>query len=639
MKGIIKRSGALALALVLCFCMAFGAAAVTYPDYYPNTHRNTGSHIADLIGVAKTQLGYIELDSSGNPISSSSDGGYTKYGASFGEPNGAWCAYFISWCASQAGIPSSILPRLGNCGTLTNWYKNRSIYYTRASGYIPKPGDMVFFNWSGGSSAQHIGIVTGVSGDRLYTIEGNTDGVNGYMCNGRTRSLSSATVLGYGVPNYNDASTYVGSYAFAASVSSSSASRSDSSVYASGNLSVVTTTATSITSNDAVLNGSVKNNSGRAISAAGFSFGADKNNLKKYPVVENKSDKEITLSMDVAEKYGSLKPNTTYYYRAYVSINGNLYTGPMYAVVTVSDKPQQIVLSESSVSVGVGQTAEIMWAQLPVGSTDKGVTWTSSDPNIAVINENGIITGKGFGKVTLTATTNYGNAFASLDVNVLIGKPMNVKLTNLSRNKIGISWDKVENAEGYIIYRCETADGRYKEHAKLDGDVTDYIDSDVKEGQRYYYKLKTLADEEKHDSDITDIMYITARLPAPKATAGNDENGFAKLNWERLDGAEKYTVYRSSSIDGVYMAISDVRGTSFTDFSAAASGEYYYKVVAFSRNERGTSGFSEIVTATVTAAYAEETKIEATKTIERQRSLSTGASVFVSRTGAINFHM
>lgn len=639
MKGLIKRSGALALALVLCFCVAFSAAAARYPDYYPNTHRNTGSHIADLIGVAKTQLGYIELDSSGNPISSSSDGGYTKYGDSFGEPNGAWCAYFISWCASQAGIPSSILPRLGNCGTLTSWYKNRSIYYTRSSGYIPKPGDMVFFNWSGGASAQHIGIVTGVSGDNLYTIEGNTGGSEGYMCNGRTRSLSSAAVLGYGVPKYNDASTYVGSYAFAASVSSSGASRSDSSVYASGNLSVVTTTATSITSNNAVLNGSVKNNSGRAISAAGFCFGADKNNLKKYPVVTNKTDKEIKLRMDIAGKFGSLKSNTTYYYRAYATINGNLYTGPMYAVVTVSDKPQQLVLSESSVSVGVGQTAEIMWAQLPVGSTDKGVTWMSSDPSIAVINENGIITGKSFGKVTLTATTNYGNAFASLDVNVLIGKPMNVKLTNLSRNKIGISWDKVENAEGYIIYRCETADGRYKEHAKLEGDATDYIDSDVKEGQRYYYKLKTIADEEKHDSDITDIMYITARLPAPGATAGNDENGFAKLNWERLDGAEKYTVYRSSSVDGVYVAISDVRGTSFTDFSTEASGDYYYKVVAFSRNERGTSSFSEIVTATVTEAYADETKIEATKIIERQRSIGVSSGVFVSRTGAMNFYM
>ena len=55
---------------------------------------------------------------------------------------------------------------------------------------------MVFFNWSGGSSAQHIGIVTGVSGGSLYTIEGNTGGDEGYMCNGRTRELNASYVLG-----------------------------------------------------------------------------------------------------------------------------------------------------------------------------------------------------------------------------------------------------------------------------------------------------------------------------------------------------------------------------------------------------------------------------------------------------------
>lgn len=85
MKNNVKRISALFTVIVLCFCVAFEAAAAGYPDYYPNTHRNTGSHIADLLGVAKTQLGYTELNSSGNPIPSTSDGGYTKYGASFGE--------------------------------------------------------------------------------------------------------------------------------------------------------------------------------------------------------------------------------------------------------------------------------------------------------------------------------------------------------------------------------------------------------------------------------------------------------------------------------------------------------------------------------------------------------------------------
>ena len=158
----------------------------------------------------------------------------------------------------------------------------------------------------------------------------------------------------------------------------------------------------------------------------------------------------------------------------------------MYAVVTVNDQPQQLVLSAASVNVGVGQTAEIMWAQLPVGSTDKGVTWTSDNPDIAVISNDGIITGVGYGKVTLTATTNFGSAFSSVDVNVLIGKPQNIKLTNISKNEIGLSWDKVEKAKGYIIYRCESSDGKYKELKKLDGNETSFVDKDVKEGQRYY---------------------------------------------------------------------------------------------------------------------------------------------------------
>ena len=639
MKNGIKRISATFMVIVLCFCVAFEAAAAGYPDYYPNTHRNTGSHIADLIGVAKTQLGYTELDSSGNPISSTSDGGYTKYGASFGEPRGAWCAYFISWCASQAGIPSSIVPRLGNCGTLTDWYQSRSLYYSRSSGYIPKPGDMVFFNWSGGTSAQHIGIVTGVSGNNLYTIEGNTGGSEGYMCNGRTRNLSASYVIGYGVPKYNDSSTYVGSYSFAASVSSSGESRSDSTVYSGGNLSVVTTSATDITCTNATLNGSVKNSLGHYISTAGFFFGSDKNKLERFTVASGTSKKQLNISMNVEKKYGKLAPNTTYYYRAFVIINGNLFTGPMYAVVTVNDKPQQLVLSATSVNVGVGQTAEIMWAQLPVGSTDKGVTWTSSNPDVAVISNDGVITGIGYGKVTLTATTNFGSAFASVDVNVLIGKPQNIKLENVSKDEIKISWNKVNKAKGYVIYRCETSDGKYKEIEKLDGDKTSFIDKDIKEGSRYYYKIKTLAEKDKYDSDISEVMYITAKLPAPKINkVENDENGFGKISWNKVSGAEKYVVYRSKTENGVFVAISDVWGTSFTDFSALDNGEYYYKIVAFASNEKAISSFSDVCSFKVSGAYADRDDIDTVKTIERQNEkIFDEKRIFKSITGLSDF--
>lgn len=176
------------------------AYAFAYDDTHPNTYVNTGNYINDLIGVARTQIGYRELDlSTGEPIADNGTAGYTKYGESFGDPTGEWCAYFISWCAREAEIPTSVMPRLGNCATMVKWYETNSVFHTASSGYIPKTGDLVFINWSGGETAKHVGIITGVSGDTLYTIEGNTGVGRGYECMARTRRLSASYIVGYGV--------------------------------------------------------------------------------------------------------------------------------------------------------------------------------------------------------------------------------------------------------------------------------------------------------------------------------------------------------------------------------------------------------------------------------------------------------
>ena len=133
-------------------------------------------------------------------------------------------------------------------------------------------------------------------------------------------------------------------------------------------------------------------------------------------------------------------------------------------------------------------------------------------------------------------------------------------------------------------------------------------------------------------------MYITAKLPAPVVSkVENDKNGFGNLTWSRVDGAEKYVVYRSRTVDGVYVAISDVRGTSFTDFSANRSGEYFYKIVAYAANEKATSSFSEVATVAITGAYADDNEIETVRTLERQREKQFDEeNVFTSKTGLLN---
>lgn len=597
MRTKVKRLFSLILAVAICLSLTATASAFTYPDSYPNTHRNTGQNIADLIAVARTQIGYTELSTStGYPLSSSQDGGYTKYGAAFGDSTGAWCAYFISWCASQAGIPTSVVPRIGNCNVAVNWYKSHSEFYTRSSGYSPKTGDIIFYNWSGGSSSQHIGIVTGVSGNNVYTIEGNTDSPLGYRCAGKTRNRSASYIVGYGVPNYNDASTYVGSYSFASSVSGGTASVSDSIAYSTSKLAIITTSATDITSSNATLNGGVTNGGRLYITNAGFYFGKDKNSLQKLAVGYNTSKSSLEITMDLSKTFGALTSNTTYYYRTFATIDGRDYLGPTYAVVTVNDQPQKLVLSETSINVGIGQTAEIMSAQLPVGSKDEGVTWTSPDESIAKVSNDGIITGVGFGTVSVTAKTNYGAVSAKCDVNVLISSPQNIRLANTAIDEISITWDEVDDATGYVIFRADAADAEFVEYKTLDADASGFVDKNVNPGQRYYYKMMTLAELSKYNSDMTDTMYTTARLSSPEIKeAAPFGTASIRIRWTAVDNAVNYTVYRATSFYGLYTVMGTFKGTEFIDNSAKAHQTYFYKIVATNTNINASSDFSKIL--------------------------------------------
>ncbi len=571
-------------------------SSFAYNDNYPNTHRNSGQHIADLIAVARTQMGYKELNTStGFPIAPNASAGYTKYGASFGDPTGEWCAYFVSWCASQAGIPTSIVPRLGNCAATVKWYKKHSVFYEGSSGYRPKAGDIVFFNWAGGSTAKHIGIVTGASGDNVYTIEGNTGSDRGYMCCSRTRSRSAGYIVGYGVPAYNDAKTYSGSHSFG---NTTGGSHSDSIKYTTSKLAVITTSATDITATNAVLHGSVANKGRLFVSTAGFFFGSDKNQLAKYPVVTATSKPEFDLEMDITAKVGALTPNTTYYYQTFACIDGRDYLGPMYAVVTVNDIPQKLHLYNTSVHVGVGQTAEIMWTQLPVGSTDKGVTWTSSDEKIATVTDSGVVKGVGFGKVRLDAKTNYGSAEESCTVTVLIPTPQNIRLVNETKKSITVRWDAVEGATGYVLYRSASPDEEPYEYAYIDADATEFVDEDVVPGERYYYRLMTRAEIVDYNSDLSDVFYTTARIKSPEHVTASNYGALLSVKWDKVDEARSYTVYRATSESGLYTIVGQVTTDCFVDHNVLAGTTYYYKIVAQEGQGKSASDYSQIVSVT-----------------------------------------
>ena len=75
--------------------------------YYTNliNVKLTGNQAQDIANVALSQEGYHEGNSNADlGGGSSGTSNYTEYGYWFGNQFN-WCAVFVSWCASQAGIP------------------------------------------------------------------------------------------------------------------------------------------------------------------------------------------------------------------------------------------------------------------------------------------------------------------------------------------------------------------------------------------------------------------------------------------------------------------------------------------------------------------------------------------------------
>ena len=182
-----------ALITVIMLLQIFTVFAVAA---YENTHKNTGNMPEDLIAVAYTQLGYKSTrDSSGN---------YSKFGKWYGINPGEWCAMFVSWCANQAEIPVTVIPRHASCDMGMEWFKDKGRWYdARQYGgtYTPRRGDIIYFcndnkkPWD----ATHVGIVTKTDGSYIYTIEGNSSD----KVAERKYEFASTYVLGFGAPNYS----------------------------------------------------------------------------------------------------------------------------------------------------------------------------------------------------------------------------------------------------------------------------------------------------------------------------------------------------------------------------------------------------------------------------------------------------
>jgi len=157
-----------------------------------------------------------------------------------------------------------------------------------------------------------------------------------------------------------------------------------------------------------------------------------------------------------------------------------------------------------------------------------------------------------------------------------------------------LTWEAVDGAVKYTVYRSTSASSGFKALATTK--KLAYTDTSANLGTKYYYKVKAIHSNTSANSDYSNCVSGIRDLAAPVITRTNTaSSGNCKLTWSAIDGASKYTVYRSTSASSGFKALATTTKTAYTDTSAKVGTKYYYKIKAIHSNSSSNSAYSNCV--------------------------------------------
>lgn len=153
-----------------------------------------------LINKAASYIGTKESPANSNNVVFNTD----YYGHAVSGSAYPWCMAFVWDIFRMCGASNLFYDgqKTAYCPTLMSWAKSKNKFVKGTY----KPGDVLFFNFSGGSTASHTGICVSQSGSTVVSIEGNTSAnSSGSQSNGgmvAKRSRNKSVIIGAYRPSY-----------------------------------------------------------------------------------------------------------------------------------------------------------------------------------------------------------------------------------------------------------------------------------------------------------------------------------------------------------------------------------------------------------------------------------------------------
>ena len=189
-----------------------------------------------------------------------------------------------------------------------------------------------------------------------------------------------------------------------------------------------------------------------------------------------------------------------------------------------------------------------------------------------------------------TADQNSIDADAKM-IHSALAKPSVTFGVNSITGRAVLSWEKVDGAKEYKIYRSTKSTSSYKSIGSTE--ELSFTDKTASVGKGYYYKVIAIGENSK--SAYSSYKKLTAKCAQPEIdVTAKPSSGKPYVDWDKVSGAEKYYVYRATEESGTYKKVKTTTSTSYTDKSAKVGVEYFYKVKAIASKSTYNSIESEV---------------------------------------------
>lgn len=200
-------------------------------------------------------------------------------------------------------------------------------------------------------------------------------------------------------------------------------------------------------------------------------------------------------------------------------------------------------------------------------------------------------------KVNAYNSTGY-SGFSNIDSGKIKGlqTPTNISADQGAyRNKITITWNIVDEADEYYLYRSASNITGFAKIAVIPSTTTHYEDDDpaLSSTKTYFYKLKSVdAYGESVYSDTAEGWLKALNIPSGVEASDGDYRDKIYITWSSTYDASGYKIYRSTSLNGTYNYIDSSSVNNYSDYSVSSyTTIYYYKIKAY--DSHGESDFSQ----------------------------------------------